>query len=95
MSTAYNGITLNKLVLDTRKLFLLEEEQDDFMSKVALQGYEYNNYYDDFVYEISDIKRYTVNADFPKLTVSDVPAAIRKASYEISLPDIADFEIKD
>ncbi len=95
MSTAYNGITLNKLVLDTRKLFLLEEEQDDFMSKVALQGYEYNNYYDDFVYEISNIKRYTVNADFPKLTVSDVPAAIRKASYEISLPDIADFEIKD
>ena len=64
-------------------------------TKVALQGYEYNNYYDDFVYEISSFKRYAVNADFPKLTHRDLPVAIRKAMYEISLVDIADFEIKD
>ena len=95
MSTAYNGFTLNKLILETRNLFLLGEEQDSFMSKVALQGYEYNNYYDEFVYEISDFKRYLVNNDFPKLTTEDVPAAIRKASYEISLSDLNQFEIKD
>ena len=53
------------------------------------------NYYDDFVYEISSFKRYSVNNDFPKLTHRDLPAAIRKAMYEISLVDILDFEIKD
>lgn len=95
MSTAYNGITLNKLILETRSMFISGDEQDSFMSKVALQGYEYNNYYDDFVYEISSFKRYSVNNDFPKLTHRDLPAAIRKAMYEISLVDIADFEIEE
>lgn len=95
MSSAYNGITLNKLVLETRKKFLSGEEQDTFMAKVALQGYEYNNYYDDYVYEISSFKRYKVNDLFPKLTPRDLPAAIRKASYEIALAEIGDFEIKN
>lgn len=95
MSTAYNGITLNKLVLETRDLFLSGEERDEFMAKVALQGYEYNNYYDDFVYEISNFKRYKVNSKFPKLTHRDLPTAIRKASYEISLVEIGEFEIRD
>lgn len=95
MSTAYNGLTLNKLVLETRKQFLSGDEQDDFMAKVAMQGYEYHNYYDDFVYELSSIKRYSVTNSFPKLTVRDVPKAIRKAAYEVSLPEIAEFEIKN
>ena len=95
MSTEYNGITLNKLILDTQSMFLSNEEKESFMAKVALQGYEYNNYYDDFVYEISSFKRYSVNSDFPKLTHRDLPVAIRKAMYELSLVDIADFEIKN
>jgi hypothetical protein len=95
MSTAYNGITLNKLVLETRNMFSSNEDKDNFMSKVALQGYEYNNYYDDFVYEISNFKRYSVNGHFPKLTSKSLPVAIRKAMYEISLVEIASFEIKD
>ncbi len=95
MSTAYNGITLNKLILETRNMFTSNDDKDTFMSKIALQGYEYNNYYDDFVYEISNFKRYIVNSDFPKLTSKLLPGAIRKAMYEISLVDIASFEIKD
>lgn len=94
MSTAYNGITLNKLVLDTREEFISDDDRDKFMTKVALQKYEYNNYYDEFVYEISDFRRYTVNKNFPKLTRENISAAIRKATYEISLKDIAGFEIK-
>jgi hypothetical protein len=95
MSTAYDGITLNKLILSTRKLFTSIEEQDAFLSKVAMQGYEYNTYYDDFVYEISSFKVYEVNQHFPKLTKNTIPVAISKASYEIALVEIASFEIKD
>lgn len=95
MSTAYDGITLNKLILETKNMFLTNEEQDSFMSKVALQGYEYNNYYDDFVYEISSFTRYKVGKSFPKLVRDVLPKAICKAVYDLSLVDIIPFEIKD
>ena len=91
MSAAYNGITLNKLILETRQMFLSREESDDFLAKVALQGYEYNNYYDDFVFEISNVMRYAVGEGFPKLTSTSVPKAIAKASYDISLSEIQSF----
>lgn len=91
MSPAYHGISLNKLILDTKQMFISGDESEDFIAKVALQGYEYNNYYDDFVYEVSNFVRYRVGADFPKLTCKNVPKAIRKASYDISLSDIMKF----
>ncbi len=93
MSAAYNGVTLNKLILETRQMFLSREESDDFLAKVALQGYEYNNYYDDFVFEISNVMRYAVGKEFPKLTSANVPEAIAKASYDISLSEIQSFII--
>lgn len=95
MSPAYRGITLNRLVLETRDMFLANDERDDFMAKVALQGYEYNNYYDDFVYEVSSFVRYRVDSDFPKLVPNDVPSAIQKVSYEIVLSDLSAFVIRD
>lgn len=93
MSTAYNGITLNKLILETSNVFSSQEDRDLFLTKVALQGYEYNNYYDDFVFEVSNMIRYRVADNFPKLTAENVPAAISKASYDISLTEIATFII--
>lgn len=94
MSAAYSGVALNKLVIETRNLFTHSEERDSFMTKVALQGYEYNDYYDDFVYEIGSCNRYNVTQMFPKLTRQTLPAAIIKASYELSLQEIAIYEIK-
>ena len=93
MSMAYNGITLNNLIIQTRNMFSAREERDQFMANVALQGYEYHNIYDEYVYEISGYKRYRVSEDFPRLTVKDVAPAIRKASYEIALTDLTEFEI--
>lgn len=95
MSEVYNGISLNNLILDTAKLFETAEEKEDFLSKVALQGYEYNTYYDSFVYEISSFHRYLVNDDFPKLTRKQINKAISSASYVLSMPEIAPFEIKE
>lgn len=93
MSMAYNGITLNKLVIQVRDMFASPEEKDQFMANVALQGYEYHNVYDEYVYEISGYRRYRVAEGFPRLTVKDVSPAIKKASYEISLTDLSGFEI--
>ena len=93
MSMAYNGITLNKLVIQTRDMFTTSDERDQFMSRVALQGYEYHHLYDEYVYEISGYKRYQVTEFFPRLTTKDVAPSIKKASYEISLTDLVSFEV--
>lgn len=95
MSSEYHGITLNKLIVEIMNLFSDSDDRDLFMSKVALQGYEYHNYYDDFVYEKIYNKNFRINADFPRLTPGDVPEAVVKAIYEIDLNKIAEFEITD
>lgn len=95
MSIAYNGITLNKLIIETRDMFSTSEEKDQFMTKVALQGYEYNNYYDEYVYEISGYRRYRVVEGFPRLTKNNVAPEIKKASYEISLTELSSFELPE
>lgn len=94
MSKAYHGIKLNDLVIEIRNMFVSDDDKEEFMSKVALQGYEYNNYYDEFVYEVSTVKRYVVDEYFPKLTTRGLPLAICKASYELNLKEIAEFELK-
>lgn len=93
MSSTYNGISLNKLVFETRSLFTTAEERDDFLSRVSLQGYEYNPVYDDRVYEIVSCCHYKVSDNFPRLTRDNVPASITAATYDISLSDISDFLI--
>lgn len=95
MSENYDGITLNKLIFDTRAMFSSTNEKDDFMAKVSLQGYEYHIYYDSFVYEMVSFHRYAVRDGFPRLTRRNVDMAISKAVYTLSLPEIAAFEIKD
>ena len=95
MSPAYNGISLNKLILETRQMFLSADDADTFLAKVAMQGYEYNNYYDEFVFEVSGLTRYKVTDQFPKLTHANVPKEITKANYDLALAEIISFSTKE
>jgi hypothetical protein len=94
MSEAYNGLTLNKLILNTMKIFDLIEDKDIFISKVSLLGYEHNSYYDEFVYETVSLTRYRVDSGFPKLISENLPQAIKKATYELTLSEIKNFKIE-
>lgn len=95
MSPAYNGISLNKLILETRQMFLSADDADTFLAKVSMQGYEYNNYYDEFVFEVSGLTRYKVTDQFPKLTHANVPKEITKANYDLALAEIMSFSTKE
>lgn len=95
MSPAYNGISLNKLILETRQMFLSADDADTFLAKIAMQGYEYNNYYDEFVFEVSGLTRYKVTDQFPKLTHANVPKEITKANYDLALAEIMSFSTKE
>ena len=95
MSTAFHGITLNNLVMKIRNMFPPGEDRDKFISEVELQGYEYNDIYDEYVYKVNDFTRYCVNDEFPKLTSRDIDPAIKRATYEIAIADIVGFKLND
>ncbi len=92
MSPEYRGITLNKLIVVIRNMFDDSDDRDSFMAKVALQGYEYHNYYDDFVFEKIYFKSFRVADGFPRLIPVKMPDGIIKASYDIDLNKLNDFE---
>lgn len=91
MSEAYDGITLNKLILSTLDMFEMQDDKDKFLSKVALHGYTYNNYYDTLVYEVAGTARYIVKEGFPRLTRKDVPKQVVRAAYDLDLAQIEEF----
>lgn len=95
MSEAYAGITLNNLVFKTAELFTIQSERELFLTKTAIQGYMYNNYYDSFVYEVNSMNRYLVSEDFPVLTRDKVPNEVIKASYSLDLAQIKKYMIKE
>ena len=94
MSAAFNGVTLNNLVIDTFNSFSLDSEKEDFMGKVTMQGYTYNTYYDSYVYDMKDFFKFVVTSDFPKLTKNNVPDGVTKASYDLSMTDINKFQVR-
>ena len=94
MSEAFNGISLNKLVLEINNDFETQIDKDSFITKVTQQGYQYSDYYNAFVYRITGFQRFAVSQGFPRLTRATVPRAVIKAQYQIFIPDIAEFEIK-
>lgn len=93
MSPAFNGINLNKLVFEVYQAFDSEDDKSTFFAKVALQGFVYNDYYDNFVYEVNSRMRFLVDETFPKLYRANLNVAICKVQYELSLVDIKGFEI--
>lgn len=95
MSEEFRGITLNKLVVEIRSLISDEEDKELFMRKIALQGYEYNNYYDDFVYVADNPRRYRVTSSFPRLTRSQVPSSVANCIYDLLIRDLEPFHIKE
>ena len=88
MSEEYKGVTLNALVMDTARLFTTAEDTELFKRKVALQGYEYSNYYDSYVFVVGDIKHYIVDESFPRLVRKDVPASVANCIYDLLLRDL-------
>lgn len=95
MSEEYNGVTLNKLYVEICKLIPDGDVRELFMKKIALQGYEYSNFYDEFVYVADTMRRYRVTKGFPRLVRSEVPDSIANCIYDILLRDIEQFAIRE
>lgn len=94
MSPSFNGVSLNSLVREIYNMFDVEQDRDSFIKKVQIQGFSFNDYYDQFVYAVCEQKFYLVNSSFPKIQREQLADAIIRAQYDIDIRAITDFEKK-
>lgn len=94
MSPAFNGLSLNAIVKSVYDSISIEEDKDLFLNKVAIQGFSFNEEYDNYVYAYCDTKSFIVGEDFPKLTRENINQSIVKAQYELALKDLLTYKEK-
>lgn len=94
MSPAYAGVNLNKLASMLLKEFDTDEHKDIFINKLVDSGFSFDPIYNEFVYEVSSVDRYSVNETFPRLITTDVNDAIIRVQYELLLSLIQDYKIE-
>lgn len=92
MSPSFNGISLNALVGMVSNMIQYETDKDIFFEKLKPVGYSYNEVYDNYVYNMINVDKYVVNAEFPKIKAEDLPNGIGKVQYEILLSLIEKFK---
>lgn len=92
MSPSFNGISLNALVGMVSNTIQYETDKDIFFEKLKQVGYSYNEVYDNYVYNMVNVDKYVVNAEFPKIKAEDLPNGIGKVQYEILLSLIEKFK---
>ena len=92
MSPSFNGISLNALVGMVSNMIQYETDKDIFFEKLKQVGYSYNEVYDNYAYNMINVDKYVVNAEFPKIKAEDLPNGIGKVQYEILLSLIEKFK---
>ncbi len=85
MSSSFNGVTLNNLILEITNELQYEIEKDIFFEKLKQVGYSYNEIYDNYVYNFVERDSYLVDKNFPRIKMIDLPKEIIKVQYELSL----------
>jgi len=85
MSPSYDGIKINTLALEILNSLELDVRKDLFLSAIMLQGFTFDESYDEFVYEFVSMSRYLVNTNFPRLTRNNVNEAMINVQYDLSL----------
>lgn len=94
MSEAFNGIKLNKIIMEIREL-LSFNEKEIFDNKLEKIGYDYNDYYDIYCYSVRQVRNYRVDDNFPRIKRDNLPKSISRVQYDILLNEINKFEVKE
>lgn len=92
MSPSFAGITLNELVMNIMSMLTFDSDKDIFTEKLKQVGYSFNEYYDNFVYNLVSKDTYVVKGEFPRIKSEALPKGISKVEYEIELTQIEKFK---
>lgn len=92
MSELYNGLKLMKLTSEIYHQLSTSEAKDLLLSKLADFDYDFSNKYDCFVYELRGVRKFLVNAEFPRLSRIYCHEAIVDARYDLLLNELLPFK---
>jgi hypothetical protein len=94
MSASFNGVSLNNLVTQIKRLITDEEALDVFENKLLQAKYIYLPSYDEIVFCLTGREAYQVPAHFPRLKRNELPSQIAGVKYELLINSIEEFKIK-
>ncbi|MBR5168496.1 MAG: PD-(D/E)XK motif protein [Salinivirgaceae bacterium] len=92
MAEEYKGITLNNLVSSVLNQIPSINDKDILASKLKDYNYAFHPNYDEFVYELRATDEYMIDANFPRISRSNIPSAIAKASFDLILAEILPYK---
>jgi len=95
MSSTYDGVKINTLAMEILNSLELDSQKDLFLYTISSQGFTFDANYDELVYALISMTRYTVNSAFPKLTRDDVNEAILRVQYDLSLAILNNYIIAE
>ncbi|WP_397451821.1 PD-(D/E)XK motif protein [Pseudomonas sp. NA-150] len=93
-SSSQGAFTLNSLVEDVRL-----ELSADFNARTTFDrtlfkaGYIHRPEYDELNVVVRDVNSYDIRADFPRITISDVPKGVAHVVYKVDLTVCGPFKI--
>lgn len=87
--------SLNEIVAAIQVQLAEAESVEAFDRKLVAHGYAPLSDYDRPRFVISDLRSYRVDAGFPRLLRSQLPAGIEKVTYDIRLETIEPYECSD
>ena len=98
--TSSNGsqtISLNEAVSLIDSKIVSERAIELFELKLAKSGYQRKDAdeYSNIRFKIGEERKYKVSKDFPRLTKDNTPAPVVDAQYQIDLPAIENYRIKE
>lgn len=67
-------------------------QQESFKNRMLAYGYYLNKAYDKIGFRYNGMSFYRVDSRFPCLRKADIPASVKNAKYELSLPAINEFK---
>lgn len=92
MAEEYNGLKLNELVRSILIKIQSINDKDIFVNKLQDYRYFYNPQYDEFVYEVRNLDEYIVDSEFPRIKRDLIHKAICKASFDLTISNLAQFK---
>lgn len=92
MAEEYDGIKLNKLVNAIMNQLSSVNDKDMFATKLHDANYSIHPKYDEFVYELRSKDGYLVNESFPRISRSNIPVAIAKASFDLVISEVLPYK---
>jgi len=82
------AINLNLQIERIKKNITNVDDLREFIRKLSLLGYCYDEHYSKQYFEFKLLKEFVVGDEFPRIRRKDIPKEILKVQYEVSLADL-------